>query len=185
MNAIELNKLRCGERVDFFNEEYTKFEDVSQFKYAGDTLALVTLDVYYEPAFINVEGNLSIEGIIEPEIYKFGLNERTAYFNQLADPKLETFKYEYVAKFGDFTDKSTGQFYAKAQKQDDTTVYINAFGKEKNIRNLIILDELTKAKMKIKSFIEELEKLEKITEYPFGIYVRADKMFELINKYKK
>ena len=185
MNAIELNKLSCGQRVNFFNKEFTKFENVSEFKYANNTLALATLYVYYEPAFIDVEGNLSIEGIVEPEIYQFGLNERTTYFNQLNDPKLETYKFEYVSKFGDFTDKSTGQFYAKAVKQDDTTVYINAFGIEKDIRNLIILDELTKVKMRINSFIEELEKLEKIAEYPFGIFVRAEKMHEIINKYKK
>lgn len=185
MNAIELNNLNTSERVSFFNEKYTKFECISQFKYAGGTLALATLSVYYEPAFINVEGNLSIEGIKESDIFQFDLDERTAYFNQLADPKLNTFKFDYVTKFCNVIDKTTDQLYAKARKIDDTPVYINLSGIEKNIRDLVFLDDLGIAKMKLKLFIGELEKLPKIAEYPFGIYVHADMLQEIIDKYKK
>jgi hypothetical protein len=53
-----------------------------------------------------------------------------------------------------------------------------------NAKTKTILTNVSKSN-DLSSFIKELESLNKIAEYPFGTYVQADKLQEIINKYKK
>jgi len=186
MNAKELNNLSLKDRTDYFNDKLEdKFEEVGLFKYADNSLALVTLYHSYRSAFIDVNGNFSINWVTVKEVYDFDHDERTAYLNQMCDSKLETFKFLYVGHFKDYIHKLNLEYFARAQTNNDEIVFVNIYGVEKPLRELNILNHSVRAKNDLNSFIEELEKLEKIAEYPFGTFIHADKLQEIINKYKK
>ena len=193
MNAKELNSLCTGKRTDYLNKlyssnhnyTYAKFAEVGLFKYAENSLALATLNGSLRSAFIDVNGNLSLMWITVNEVYNFDVDERTAYLNQMYDSKLDRFHFLYVGSFKDYMHKFNLEYFARAQTENDEIAFVNIYGVEKPLRELNILNQRVRAKNELDSFIFELEHMEKIAEYPFGIYVRADKLHEIINKYKK
>lgn len=175
----DLNALSYRGRLDHFNKINNIFDYITEFGYAKRTLALATLK-NSESVFINMYGEFSTDGIEDSDVYRFDVEERTAYVNQIIDPELNIFTFHVVFEFKQFANG----FFAIAESKNLDMVYVDVHG------NIIGEDKLISfenAPAVLKSFISELESLEKIleysSEYPF-VSIRAIDLQNIINKYK-